>query len=175
MLFIFSMFLSLILFFTGILGFVLNRKNVILVLISIGIMLLAIIFLIAIHNYGYVLLPISLGLYELLENGSDFFTLHGIFLDNNYPEKQPPLEFASDSMHLFAENKDNFMDLDSSSSGGSKLEQALDSHKKSNPDTGGSKSSVLPQTEFEKKPYIEDKSLPKSISDSNSLGKEINR
>ena len=42
--------LSLILFIIGILGFVLNRKNIILMLISIEIMLLAITFLILISS-----------------------------------------------------------------------------------------------------------------------------
>mgnify|MGYP003639960290 CR=1 FL=1 len=44
--------LSLILFLIGILGFVLNRKNIILMLISIEIMLLAITFLILISSIG---------------------------------------------------------------------------------------------------------------------------
>ena len=42
--------LSLILFLIGILGFVLNRKNIILMLISIEIMLLSITFLILINS-----------------------------------------------------------------------------------------------------------------------------
>lgn len=42
--------LSLILFLTGILGFVLNRKNIILMLISIEIMLLSITFLILVNS-----------------------------------------------------------------------------------------------------------------------------
>ena len=45
--------LSLILFLVGILGFVLNRKNVILMLISIEIMLLAITFLILISSLSF--------------------------------------------------------------------------------------------------------------------------
>jgi NADH-ubiquinone oxidoreductase chain 4L len=45
--------LSLILFLIGILGFVLNRKNIILMLISIEIMLLAITFLILITSLSY--------------------------------------------------------------------------------------------------------------------------
>ena len=45
--------LSLILFLIGILGFVLNRKNVILMLISIEIMLLAITFLILISSLSF--------------------------------------------------------------------------------------------------------------------------
>ena len=47
------MYLSLILFLIGILGFVLNRKNIILMLISIEIMLLSITFLILIHSFNY--------------------------------------------------------------------------------------------------------------------------
>jgi NADH-ubiquinone oxidoreductase chain 4L len=45
--------LSLILFLIGILGFVLNRKNIILMLISIEIMLLAITFLILIASLNF--------------------------------------------------------------------------------------------------------------------------
>ena len=45
--------LSLILFTIGILGFVLNRKNIILMLISIEIMLLAITFLILISSFNF--------------------------------------------------------------------------------------------------------------------------
>ena len=45
--------LSLILFLIGILGFVLNRKNIILMLISIEIMLLAITFLILISSLHF--------------------------------------------------------------------------------------------------------------------------
>ena len=45
--------LSLILFLIGILGFVLNRKNIILMLISIEIMLLAITFLILVSSLGF--------------------------------------------------------------------------------------------------------------------------
>ena len=45
--------LSLILFLIGILGFVLNRKNVILMLISIEIMLLSVTFIILINSLGF--------------------------------------------------------------------------------------------------------------------------
>lgn len=48
-----NMNLSLILFLIGILGFVLNRKNIILMLISIEIMLLAITLLILVSSLGY--------------------------------------------------------------------------------------------------------------------------
>ena len=48
-----TMNLSLILFLIGILGFVLNRKNIILMLISIEIMLLAITFLILIASLNF--------------------------------------------------------------------------------------------------------------------------
>lgn len=47
------MYLSLILFIIGILGFVLNRKNIILMLISIEIMLLSITFLILISSLNF--------------------------------------------------------------------------------------------------------------------------
>ena len=49
----YTMNLSLILFLIGILGFVLNRKNIILMLISIEIMLLAITFLILISSLSF--------------------------------------------------------------------------------------------------------------------------
>lgn len=45
--------LSLILFLIGILGFVLNRKNIILMLISIEIMLLSITFLILVNSLNF--------------------------------------------------------------------------------------------------------------------------
>ena len=47
------MFLPLILFLIGVLGFVLNRKNIILMLISIEIMLLAITFLILVSSLSF--------------------------------------------------------------------------------------------------------------------------
>lgn len=47
------MLLSIILFLIGVLGFVLNRKNIILMLISIEIMLLAITFLILVASLGF--------------------------------------------------------------------------------------------------------------------------
>lgn len=49
----FKMNLSLILFLIGVLGFVLNRRNIILMLISIEIMLLAITFLILISSLRF--------------------------------------------------------------------------------------------------------------------------
>jgi NADH-ubiquinone oxidoreductase chain 4L len=45
--------ISLILFLIGVLGFVLNRRNIILMLISIEIMLLAITFLILLSSLGF--------------------------------------------------------------------------------------------------------------------------
>ena len=45
--------LSLILFLIGILGFVLNKKNIILMLISIEIMLLAVTFLVLVSSLGF--------------------------------------------------------------------------------------------------------------------------
>jgi NADH-ubiquinone oxidoreductase chain 4L len=47
------MYLSFILFLVGILGFVLNRKNIILMLISIEIMLLSITFLILVSSLNF--------------------------------------------------------------------------------------------------------------------------
>ena len=51
--YIYLMKFSLVLFLIGILGFVLNRKNIILMLISIEIMLLSITFLILISSLSY--------------------------------------------------------------------------------------------------------------------------
>ena len=45
--------LSLLLFISGILGFVLNRKNIILMIISIEMMLLAVTLLVLISSYGF--------------------------------------------------------------------------------------------------------------------------
>ena len=47
------MIFSLILFLIGILGFILNRKNIILMIIAIEIMLLAITILVLITSYGF--------------------------------------------------------------------------------------------------------------------------
>jgi NADH-ubiquinone oxidoreductase chain 4L len=47
------MYLSIILFLIGLLGFVLNRKNIILMLISIEIMLLAVTFLILLSSLSF--------------------------------------------------------------------------------------------------------------------------
>lgn len=48
-----TMSLSLILFLIGILGFILNRKNIILMLISIEIMLLAVTILVLVSSYSF--------------------------------------------------------------------------------------------------------------------------
>ena len=45
--------LSIILFLIGILGFVLNRKNIILMLISIEIMILSVTFLILVNSFSF--------------------------------------------------------------------------------------------------------------------------
>ncbi len=45
--------LSIILFLIGILGFILNRKNIILLIISIEIMLLAVTLLVLISSFGF--------------------------------------------------------------------------------------------------------------------------
>lgn len=45
--------LSLLLFLIGVLGFILNRKNIILLIIAIEIMLLAITILVLISSYGF--------------------------------------------------------------------------------------------------------------------------
>lgn len=45
--------LSLFLFLVGILGFILNRKNIILMIISVEIMLLSVTFLFLISSYGF--------------------------------------------------------------------------------------------------------------------------
>ena len=49
----YTMNLSLVLFLIGILGFVLNRKNIILMLISIEIMLLAVTLLVIISSFSF--------------------------------------------------------------------------------------------------------------------------
>lgn len=48
-----TMNLSIILFLIGILGFILNRKNIILMIIAIEIMLLAVTLLVLISSYGF--------------------------------------------------------------------------------------------------------------------------
>lgn len=52
LLFFFLMSLTLIIFVIGILGFIFNRKNIILMLISLEVMLLAITFLILINSFN---------------------------------------------------------------------------------------------------------------------------
>jgi len=51
--YLYTMNLSLVLFLIGILGFVLNRKNIILMLISIEIMLLAVTLLVIISSFSF--------------------------------------------------------------------------------------------------------------------------
>lgn len=82
---------------------------------------------------------------------------------------------------------DNFMDLSSSSDGIPKWGTGMcdDSSSVTTPPSkgdgggavttntsNGSQSSKLPQTEFEKQPYLDNQPLPKSQSDPTSLGKE---
>ena len=50
---LYEMNLSVILFLIGILGFVLNRKNIILMLISIEVMLLAVTLLVLVSSYSF--------------------------------------------------------------------------------------------------------------------------
>ena len=50
------------------------------------------------------------------------------------------------------------------------LRTIIDHNKRLHVPSQGSASSTLPQTEFESKPYIENKPLPKSQSDPTSLG-----
>lgn len=64
--------LSLILFVVGILGFVLNRKNIILMIISIEIMLLAITFLILISSLSFDdILGQTFGIYIIAIAGAE--------------------------------------------------------------------------------------------------------
>ena len=64
--------LSLILFLIGILGFVLNRKNIILMLISIEIMLLAITFLILVSSLSFdVILGQTYAIYIICVAGAE--------------------------------------------------------------------------------------------------------
>lgn len=51
------------------------------------------------------------------------------------------------------------------------IEEVSDINERLNPPTGASQSSKVPQTQFEKQPYLENASLPKSQSDPTSLGK----
>jgi NADH-ubiquinone oxidoreductase chain 4L len=66
------MFLSISLFTTGLLGFVLNRRHVLLALLSIEIMLLAVTFLILIRSHSYDdVLGMSLGIYAIVIAGAE--------------------------------------------------------------------------------------------------------
>lgn len=53
-----------------------------------------------------------------------------------------------------------------------KVERGIKDSRNLNPSTGTSQSSTIPQTEFERKPYLDNAPLPKSQSDPTSLGKE---
>ena len=66
------MFLSISLFTVGLLGFVLNRRHILLALISIEIMLLAatLLFLIRSHAYSDVL-ALTLGIYAIVIAGAE--------------------------------------------------------------------------------------------------------
>ena len=64
--------LSLIIFLVGVLGFVLNRKNIILMIISIEIMLLAITFLILISSVSFDdILGQTYGIYVIAIAGTE--------------------------------------------------------------------------------------------------------
>ena len=110
-------------------------------------------------------------------------------------------EHIYDVINLFSEvndknHPDNFMELGSSSDDGAgqnnninnndkenndnknsqlykeKIEKDIEVSSKLNPSTGGSQSSKIPQTEFEKQPYLDNNPLPKSQSDPTSLGEK---
>ena len=98
-------------------------------------------------------------------------------------------EYICDTINLYAETSkqhpDNFMDLESSSYGkddlidhhasasgstsnepiNQQVEKDIETNRKLNPSLGGSQSSNMPQTEFERKPYLDNQPLPKSQSD----------
>ena len=89
--------LSLILFLIGILGFILNRKNIILMLMSIEIMLLAITFLILLSSLGFDdILGQTYAIYVIAIVGaecaigigilvvSDFFGKKALFIDSTF-------------------------------------------------------------------------------------------
>jgi NADH-ubiquinone oxidoreductase chain 4L len=64
--------LSLILFLTGILGFVLNRKNIILMLISIEMMLLAVTVMVIISSFNFDdILGQTFGIYIIAIAGAE--------------------------------------------------------------------------------------------------------
>jgi len=52
------------------------------------------------------------------------------------------------------------------------VERDIETNRKLNLSSGGSQSSNIPQTEFERKPYLDNQPLPKSQSDPTSLGKK---
>ena len=119
-------------------------------------------------------------------DNSDYFLIGELSTDDYI---QP--ECIQDTLNLFSEGKkqpENFMDLTSSSEGDNvndegnndnngnniyneKVEVGINDSKKLNPSTGQSQSSKVPQTEFEKQPYLDNPPLPKSQSDATSLGK----
>jgi hypothetical protein len=114
-----------------------------------------------------------LELFSFFLFGSDYLFTGTLDVDSSVYISEPIMD-----LNLFAENQGN-MDLSSSSDLDSepkyKVNQAIDMNEKLNPPSGEPKSSTLPQTEFEEKPYIENKPLPKSFSDHTSLGKELEK
>jgi len=68
--------------------------------------------------------------------------------------------------------KDDLIDHHASASGSTsnepinqQVEKNIETNRKLNPSLGGSQSSNMPQTEFERKPYLDNQPLPKSQSD----------
>jgi NADH-ubiquinone oxidoreductase chain 4L len=111
--------LSLILFLIGILGFVLNRKNIILMLISIEIMLLAITFLILVSSLSFDdILGQTFAIYIIAIAGAEsaiglgilvayyrLFNLVAGFIISNYSSIKEPLVSLRSKAYLFVMNK----------------------------------------------------------------------
>lgn len=108
------------------------------------------------------------------------FIYEGEYLSDYLLYTERSNEFNRD-INMFAEKSstsnpndipDNFMDLSSSSEkiDPDKIKDAIKENRKLNPESGLTKSSTIPQTEFEAKPY-KTVLLPKSESDPVTLGK----
>lgn len=163
---------------------------VILVLVS---SIVGFIFLCFILGYTHVffehndlLTTIESTLNDYNKDTSDFINLFSEDRSKIYPDNFMDLSSSSDNNATEANNatennnnSDNhdLIDHNISTSDSTndqplnqRVERDIESNRKLNPSTGGSQSSNIPQTEFERQPYLDNAPLPKSQSDPTSLG-----
>lgn len=103
--YIYIMNITLILFLIGILGFVLNRKNIILMLISIEIMLLSITFLILLSSLNMDdIIGQTYAIYIIVVAGAESAIGLGILVAfyrlSNFPDKNPRSNYSYSRFNL---------------------------------------------------------------------------